>query len=319
MLHRQCGEPAIPELGLRSVNFILAYGMRQNPTPRVKMLAVDDKPANLLALEAVLDDAQYLLLKAESGSAALALLKENPDVALILLDVQMPIMDGYEVARRIKKMPGFEDIPVIFITAICTDDPHVRQGYEAGAVDYFSKPFDPEVLRRKVKVYASFQQKAHLLRERERQLKETEDLLRTARKHSAVLETLNVGVLVSDLEGRICQTNEAVLKILKSVDQAKDDSYGEFLTWWDHDGQLLKSNDGPLLRALKKGQTSHNEVVEITCFDRSAKSISTSASPLRDRAGQIVGAVVVIRDITEHRKLGGDIEKRILHLVSAGV
>jgi PAS domain S-box-containing protein len=279
---------------------------------RVKILAVDDKPANLLALEAVLDDELYSVLTALSGASALELLSNNPDIALILLDVQMPIMDGFEVARRIKKMPGFEEIPVIFITAICTEDPHVRQGYEVGAVDYFSKPFDPDVLRRKVKVYASFQHKVHLLLEKERQLSETEGLLHVARQHASLLETLNVGVMISDLDGRICQTNEMVLKILESVDQAKDDSYGAFLEWWEN-------HDGPLLRALKKGEVSHHEVVEIHCFDGTAKSISTSASPLRGQKGEIVGAVVVIRDITAHRKSDEEIQERIVHLVSGTV
>src|SRR4051812_46592216 len=124
--------------------------MTKNSTT-VKVLAVDDKPANLLALEAVLDDALYTLLQATSGPDALTILRDHPDIALILLDVQMPGMDGFEVARRIKKMAGYEEIPVIFITAICTEDPFVREGYQAGAVDYFSKPFDPDVLRRKVK------------------------------------------------------------------------------------------------------------------------------------------------------------------------
>jgi len=285
---------------------------------RVKVLAVDDKPANLLALEAVLDEQLYVLLTALSGAAALETLKNNPDIALILLDVQMPIMDGFEVARRIKKMRGFEDIPVIFITAICTEDPSVRQGYEVGAVDYFSKPFDPDVLRRKVKVYASFQHKVNLLLEKERQLVETQELLQAARKHASTLEKLNVGVMISDADGRICQTNETVLRILKSVERAKDDSYGAFLAWWDHDGQLLKNQDGPLLRALTKGEVSHHEIVEIRCFDGTTKAISTSASPLRDRNGKIVGAVVVIRDITDHRRSDEAIEKRIIHLVSGG-
>src|SRR5688572_18927592 len=178
--------------------------MVQNSTARIKVLAVDDKPANLMALEAVLDDQVYTILSAHSGASAFALLNGKPDVALILLDVQMPIMDGYEVARRIKKMPGYEDIPVIFITAVCTEDPSVRQVYEVGAVDYFSKPFDPDVLRRKVKVYAGFQQKVNLLLEKERQLIETRELLNAARKHASVLETLNVGVMISDAEGRIC-------------------------------------------------------------------------------------------------------------------
>lgn len=290
--------------------------MVQFVVPRIKILAVDDKPANLLALEAVLDDDVYTLLRAESGLRALTLLQEHPDTALVLLDVQMPTMDGFEVARRIKKLPGREELPVIFITATCNEDPFVREGYQAGGVDYFSKPFDPDILRRKVKVYAGFQQKAALLRERERQLVETEALLRATRRHATLLETLDVGVLISDLEGRICQTNEAVLKILKSVDQAKDDSYGRFHAWWDGDGQLLKNHDGPLLRALKKGEATHHETVEIRCFDNTIKSLSTSASPLRGRTGAIIGAVVVIRDITTHRAAEEAIEQRIIHLVS---
>ncbi len=283
---------------------------------QVKVLAVDDKPGNLLALEAVLDDALYFLLQAQSGTEALRLLKENPDIALILLDVQMPGMDGFEVARRVKKMAGYEEIPVIFITAICTEDPFVREGYAAGAVDYFSKPFDPDILRRKVKVYASFQHRSNLLLEKERLLRETEALLKAARAQSATLERLDVGVLISDAEGRICQTNETLLKILDSVDQAKTDRYGEFLAWWDTDGQLLKHHDGPLLRALKQGQTSQDTIVEIKCFDRSLKSIALSASPLRGRYDEITGAVVVVRDITAHREGDEAIKKRIVHLVS---
>lgn len=283
---------------------------------RVKVLAVDDKRANLLALEAVLDDQLYNLITAESGAAALDLLRANPDIALILLDVQMPVMDGFELARRIKKMSGYEEIPVIFITAICTDDPFVREGYQVGAVDYFSKPFDPDVLRRKVKVYASFQHKTNLLREKERQLAEVEALLIAARDHATELETLNVGVLISDLHGRICQTNETVLQILRAVDRAKTDCYGEFLAWWDGDGQLLKHHDGPLLRALQKGETSHHAVIEIRCLDHTVKSISTSASPLRATSGGVIGAVVVIRDITAHRQGDADIKQRIVHLVS---
>jgi PAS domain S-box-containing protein len=289
--------------------------MTKNSTT-VKVLAVDDKPANLLALEAVLDDALYTLLQATSGPDALTILRDHPDIALILLDVQMPGMDGFEVARRIKKMAGYEEIPVIFITAICTEDPFVREGYQAGAVDYFSKPFDPDVLRRKVKVYASFQHKANLLREKERQLRETQELLEAARRHSLHLEALDVGVLISDSEGRICQANEKVLKILKSVKQARGDSYGEFLTWWDGEGQLLKRHDGPLIKALQKGEDANDVVIEIKCFDGSRKSISTSASPLRDRQDAITGAVVVIRDITSIRKSDEDIAQRILHVVS---
>ena len=124
-------------------------------TAKRRILAVDDAPANLVALDAVLGR-QYELIAAHSGQEALGILAKDPNIDVILLDIQMPVMDGYEVASRIKKIPECADIPLIFITAIYTEDPHVKKGYELGAVDYFTKPFDPDLLRLKVDVYATF-------------------------------------------------------------------------------------------------------------------------------------------------------------------
>ena len=306
--------PATPNLVSAPIPARLKGQLR--PT---KLLLVDDKPANLLALEAVLESPDYTLIRAQSGPEALAQLHAHPDIALILLDVQMPGMDGMETARRIKEIPACQDIPIIFITAIFTEDPFVKRGYEAGAVDYFSKPFDPEILRLKVGIYASFRQKASLLKDKERQLRESEELLRTGRKLSGILESLRVGVIITDAHGRVCQTNDEVLNILKSVDQLRTDSYGEFLEWWDHDGQLLKGREGPLMRSLLKGDVSHNELVQLNCFDRSTKSVFASTSPLRGLDGHIVGAVLVIQDVTAQKEIEEDIEKRILQLVSLGV
>src|SRR5690348_3820874 len=101
------------------------------PPQRPTILAVDDNRSNLLALEAVLGG-EYTLLLAESGPDALWLLRKKRDVAVILLDVQMPEMDGYETAASIKKIPHCRQIPIIFITAVFTEDPHVRRGYEVG-------------------------------------------------------------------------------------------------------------------------------------------------------------------------------------------
>ncbi len=286
---------------------------------RPKLLLVDDRPANLLALEAVLGEDRYQLITATSGSEALVQLKSHPDVALVLLDVQMPGMDGFEVSRRIREHAEWREIPIILITAIHTEDPFVRQGYEAGAVDYFSKPFDPEILKLKVGIYAGFRQRSNFLKEKERQLRESEELLRTGRKLSAILERLPMGVIIADHDARVCQTNDAALRILRSADQTKTDSYGEFLTWWERDGYLLKRPDGPLMRALSAGQETHNEIVPIRSIDGSCKSIFTSASPLRGLDLRIMGAVVVIQDVTAHQEIEADIERRIVHLVSLGV
>jgi CheY-like chemotaxis protein len=289
------------------------------PLRPTKLLLVDDKPANLLALEAVLESPEYRLIRALSGPEALAQLRAHPDIALILLDVQMPGMDGMETSRRIKELPHCRDIPIIFITAVFTDDPFVKQGYQAGGVDYFNKPFDPEILRLKVGIYASFRQKATLLRDKERQLRESEELLRTGRKLSAILESLRVGVIITDAQGRVCQTNDEVLKLLKSVDQLRSDSYGEFLEWWNRDGQLLKGREGPLMQSLLKGEASHNQVVQLTCLDHSTRSVFASTSPLRALDGHIVGAVLVMQDVTAQKEIEQDIEQRIHQLVSLGV
>src|SRR5688572_19902925 len=159
------------------------------------VLAVDDKRANLLALEATLED-DYNIMFANSGAEAIALLKGNPKaVDLILMDVQMPEMDGFEAATQIKAMEACENIPIIFVTAVYTDDPFIKQGYEAGGIDYFSKPFDPDILKMKVAVYASYKLNDELIEARERSIKESEELLRVGQKLSLLLEGLPIGVL----------------------------------------------------------------------------------------------------------------------------
>lgn len=284
---------------------------------RPTILAVDDTPSNLVALEAVLD-ADYELRFARSGPEAIAILQTGGDVAVILMDIQMPGMDGYEAAARIKKLPGCEEIPIVFVTAVYNEDPHVKKGYSVGGVDYFTKPFDPDLLRMKVGIYATFSQRAVLLRERERQIEETEALLQAGRKLSALLESLPVGVLIADVHGRICQANEVVSRILRSADLINADAYGAILGWWDSTGKLLKEGGGPLSRALH-GNVSHNELLEIRCVDNSAKTVLASASPLLGIDHAIVGAVVVIQDVTEPKQIEADLENRVTRLVSLGV
>ena len=284
------------------------------------VLAVDDKRANLLALEATLG-AGYNLLLAHSGPEALALLEKRPDaVDLILMDVQMPEMDGFETAKRIKLLPGCDDIPIIFITAVFREDPFIRQGYEAGGIDYFTKPFDPDVLRLKINVYASYRLQDELLRQRERNVKESEELLRVGRKLSLVLEALPIGVLIADVEGRICQTTEQVARILGSIVPAESDSYGEILGWWDASGRMLKGGTGPLARAIRDGETSRSESIPIRCVDGTQKTILISASPLRGLDGKIVGAVVLLQDLTESKKIiEEELQQRVAKLISLGV
>ena len=237
-----------------------------------KLLLVDDKPGNLLALEAVLASGEYELIFAHSGEEALGLLKQHQDVALILLDVQMPELDGFEVAKRVKAMPECRDIPVIFITAVHTNNPFVMRGYRAGAVDYLSKPFDPEILKTKVRIYVSFRQKTELVKEKERQAKESEELLRASRKLLGALESSPLGVIFADVNGRICQSNKEGLRYWKSFEENNHDSHMGLSESWGNFGSLPGGIEDPLMEALKGGLGTSSLSIPMSACSRPGRS-----------------------------------------------
>ncbi|KHF33666.1 Transcriptional regulatory protein SrrA [Paenibacillus sp. P1XP2] len=115
----------------------------------IHILLVDDHPENLLALEAVLESERYNLVKATSGEEALRCLLKD-EFAVIVLDVQMPGLDGIETAKLIKKRDKTKDIPIIFISANSKEAEHLFAGYSAGAIDYMVKPFIPQILKSKI-------------------------------------------------------------------------------------------------------------------------------------------------------------------------
>ena len=129
---------------------------------QAKVLIVDDRAENLVAIETVLASLGQQLVCVRSGEAALAALRAD-EFAVILLDVVMPGMDGFETAIHIKRRPGLRDVPIIFLTAADLDSELAFRGYAAGAVDFVTKPFDPRVLRSKVAVFVDL----YLLKARE--------------------------------------------------------------------------------------------------------------------------------------------------------
>ncbi len=129
---------------------------------KAKILLVDDREENLLALEAILSALDQELVRATSGEEALKALLVD-EFAVILLDVQMPGLDGFETASHIKRREKTKDVPIIFLTA--NEPNHAFRGYAAGAVDYIAKPFDPWVLRAKVSVFVDLYNKNRQLRE----------------------------------------------------------------------------------------------------------------------------------------------------------
>lgn len=117
------------------------------------ILLVDDRPENLIALQDILEQEDRTFITANSGPEALKIMLRNHDIGLIMLDVQMPDMDGFEVARLLKSNPKTKDISIIFVTAINKEEQYVLKGFEEGAVDYLQKPLDINLTRAKVKVF----------------------------------------------------------------------------------------------------------------------------------------------------------------------
>ena len=166
----------------------------------VNLLLVDDRPENLLALEAILEPLGQLLIRANSGPEALKQVLAS-EFAAILLDVQMPGMNGFEVAEIIKSREKSRTIPIIFLSAISKEDAYVFKGYSMGAVDYVFKPFNPDVLRSKVAVFVDLflkqreiQRQADLLREsqkRELELEHRTSLLEAEARSAAKLSQMN--------------------------------------------------------------------------------------------------------------------------------
>src|SRR6476661_731095 len=138
----------------------------------VKILAVDDREDNLLSIETILEQEDYTVVKATSGRAALKILLTEQDFTLILMDVQMPDMNGFETASLIYERERLRHIPIIFITAQNQDEEYMFKGYKMGAVDFIYKPINPELLRYKVSVFAELYRKNHQLLMHERRLKE---------------------------------------------------------------------------------------------------------------------------------------------------
>ncbi|MCX5600983.1 response regulator [Streptomyces phaeochromogenes] len=187
---------------------------------KAKILLVDDRPENLLALEAILSALDQTLVRASSGEEALKALLTD-DFAVILLDVQMPGMDGFETAAHIKRRERTRDIPIIFLTAINHGPHHTFRGYAAGAVDYISKPFDPWVLRAKVSVFVELYMKNCQLREQAALLRLQ---LEGGGGKATVGDTKEPAGLLAELSARLAAVEEQAEALSKQLDDDSADA-----------------------------------------------------------------------------------------------
>jgi CheY-like chemotaxis protein len=279
--------------------------MVNNTYPRVaaNILVVDDRPDNLLVLKTVLEGiSDYTITTASSGQEAIELVKQT-DFSLILLDIQMPEMDGYQTAAEIKKLERGKDIPIVMVTATFREDPHILKGYAVGAIDYISKPFNTDILMAKVGVYTNLylksRQNAYLL--------EVQRSLREVGNEKIILESMPIGVAVVDGSGAIQQLNGEGRRIW-GVGTAGLANCKDYIGSWPNTGRAIQRDEWAITRALDKGETTLCEIIQVQCLDRTKKTVLNSATPLRNQV-QITGAVDVMQDISSRQHVQAELGK----------
>src|SRR6266481_8378759 len=243
----------------------------------VNILIVDDEPKNLTVLEAILDDPGYRLVRAESAEQALLALLGD-EFALLILDIRMPGVTGFELAQMIKARKKTANVPIIFLTAYYDDDQHMIEGYETGAVDYVKKPVNRAILRSKVGIFAELYRKQRNLEEvnralvaevssrrrAEEQLRELNNTLeqrvaeRTAslqlsearlrdseRQLQDLIAAVPAAIYTTDAEGKITYFNQAAVELTGRTPTVGRDAW--CVTWklYYPDGRPLPHNQCP--------------------------------------------------------------------------
>ena len=295
---------------------------------RVNILLVDDRADKLLAVETIVAELGQKLVIARSGAEALRLLMHQ-DFAVILMDVHMPALDGFETAALIRQRKKFEHTPIIFLTATSTNDTlaHASRGYCLGAVDYLLAPVLPDVLRTKVSVFVELFRKteqikrqAERLREVEaqefkRRLSETNDRLEAETKRNRFF-LLSIDLLaISGFDGYLKQLNPSWGKALGySEEELKARPFLEFLHPVD------RETAGEEIQKLRTGSDTQYFETRFLCKDGSDRWLGWTAAPFPEEGLLYIFA----RDITERRldeekihSLNDQLEKRVVELTEA--
>ncbi|MBD1835626.1 response regulator [Cyanobacteria bacterium FACHB-472] len=267
------------------------------PKDKVNVLLVDDHPENLLALEAILGSLGQNLVRATSGEQALRCLL-NQDFAVILLDVQMPGMDGFETATLIRQRPSSRYTPIIFLTAFSTSDNFVFKGYSLGAVDYLLKPLEPEILLSKVAVFVDLFKKTEEVKRQATQLAAVNANLRQSEEQFRSLSACSpVGIFLTDIEGNCTYTNpryQAIYGITLEESLGEgwaaaihpDDREAVFSTWY------ACANEGREYSNEFRVQPPHQDIV---------RWVNLRSSSMLSAKGELIGYVGTVEDITERK------------------
>ena len=265
--------------------------------PKVNVLMVDDHPENLIALEAILDGLGQNLVKAHSGEEALRCLLHQ-DFAVIMLDVQMPGLDGFETATLIRQRERSRLTPIIFLTAFSTSDTLKFKGYSLGAVDYLLKPIEPEILTSKVGVFVDLYQKSAALKRQAVQLAAINTELRQSEERFRSLSSCSpVGILLFNTQGLCTYTNPRCQTICGfTLAESLGQGWTNFL--YEDDRVRAAADWNAYL------QNKHEFVGEYR-FQVPGSAIcwtQMQASPMYSDQGAPIGYVGTVEDITERKQ-----------------
>jgi PAS domain S-box-containing protein len=294
---------------------------------KVNILMVDDQPAKLLSYEAILAELGENLIKATSGKEALEHLLKT-DIAVVLMDVSMPDVDGFELADMIRQHPRFEKTAIIFISAVYLTDMDRLKGYERGAMDYISVPVIPELLRAKVSIFAELHRKAHQLetlnRELEQRVAERTDELE---RRAEALQLLNMEL------ARKHQELDAIVRTAPDIIFSRQaDGFRDYISnrFYEYTGAVPGSGNGfgwlefvhsedvdrsmaQWMHCVESGDNYESEY-RMRGKDGQYRWFRARAVPIRDSAGAILKWYGTCSDIHDSKLLEQSIRDSAIEL-----
>ena len=265
--------------------------------PKVNILLVDDQPENLLALEAILESLGENLVKATSGAEALRCLLHQ-DFAAILLDVQMPGMDGFETATLIRSRGRSRQTPIIFLTAFSSSDKMLFQGYALGAVDYLLKPLDPSILTSKVTVFVELYKKTEALKQHAAKLAVVNAELGQSEERFRLLSACSpVGIFETDTSGRYTYTNPRYQAICcLTLAESLEKGWQECVHSEDRERAIASWS------AYTCSGGEYSQEFRFSVADGGDRWIHVRSAQMLSAQGELLGHVGTLEDITARKQ-----------------